>query len=376
MLQQPRMNQTFLISDHNRFKVRNTMNEVQGGQKEKLWRTFRAPLKATMQPTQWFAILSRALNKIFPPILLVLLFILATFTKPSYCTEEDPSPGNYRRFKHDHKPRLALNEAPHEPEYALKDLADSLHESQHDHTPHKGFKQKLRHWVEHFYVIDHLKDLFRWYQYKSYQYPEWKEHISNLTLLYGSSHLVEVLFGPVAAGITHQMGGPEWLEWGFVGLGGVISLPGLDPLCIVLFGTYRANEKFRLHISKARLISVKTLKSLFPHSRFNRPHLSRLPQLELDFPSLSLHFSAKEGVEWLDSIVWKDKSLFQKDLLRLNNLLDRNTYEAIVKTNQLNSGERIPFYVHSFSDQKVVFHQGAIRPWRTIKDCNEALKTK
>jgi hypothetical protein len=75
-------------------------------------------------------------------------------------------------------------------------------------------------------------------------------------LLFGISHSLETSSGPllVTAGLAYHW--PEWLTT-LLGLGGaVISVPGLDPLCIAIFGIYSQSPHFRYGVGKIRAALV------------------------------------------------------------------------------------------------------------------------
>lgn len=78
-------------------------------------------------------------------------------------------------------------------------------------------------------------------------------------LLFGMSHSLETSSGPIFLGLGISNGWNEWLTTALTVGGGIISVPGLDPLCIVLFAIYYKSPQFRSAVGKVRMAIVYTV---------------------------------------------------------------------------------------------------------------------
>lgn len=88
-------------------------------------------------------------------------------------------------------------------------------------------------------------------------------HFRNLAIdslfLFGISHSTEMLSGPILLGVGAAHHWPNWVM-GLISGGGVLtSIPGLDPLCIVVFTFYKKNPGFRGAVGWLRLATVKSI---------------------------------------------------------------------------------------------------------------------
>lgn len=87
--------------------------------------------------------------------------------------------------------------------------------------------------------------------------------------LFGLSHSTEMLSGPILLGVGAAHHWPNWVM-GLISGGGVLtSIPGLDPLCIVVFTFYKKNPGFRGAVGWLRLATVKSVNAVGRTSGWN-----------------------------------------------------------------------------------------------------------
>lgn len=93
------------------------------------------------------------------------------------------------------------------------------------------------------------------------------EHLAfSLIFSVGLSHSTEMMSGPIAVSVGVAQGWPEWLITTLGVAGGVISVPGLDPLCFAVVGLYLVSPKFQKVMGLMRLAVVKTAEGLWKYS--------------------------------------------------------------------------------------------------------------
>jgi hypothetical protein len=79
-------------------------------------------------------------------------------------------------------------------------------------------------------------------------------------ILFSLSHSLEVLSGPLAVNYGLANDWAPWLVYGAGIIGGIISVPGLDPLCIIIFATYKSSEHLRKGIKTIRMVVASPFK--------------------------------------------------------------------------------------------------------------------
>jgi hypothetical protein len=134
-------------------------------------------------------------------------------------------------------------------------------------------------------------------------------------VIFGISHSLETASGPILVTTGIANGWPDWLITSLGIAGGVISVPGLDPLCIVIFIAYGTNEHFRTAVRTVRIALVRGikgaatvtgLKSLLQKT-FTRPdykefflnieHLDKLTVMDDGRSVAEFHFPSKEEAQ-------------------------------------------------------------------------------
>jgi len=138
------------------------------------------------------------------------------------------------------------------PNYTVREVIDKSHSLIEGEESGKFFED----WKEAVNFKKKVIDAYRWVS--ATKQGAVSGVVFDSVLLFGLSHGLETSSGPilVSAGISN--GWPEWIT-AALGLGGaVISVPGLDPLCIVIFGIYSKSAMFRSVIGKFRTAIVRT----------------------------------------------------------------------------------------------------------------------
>ena len=87
-----------------------------------------------------------------------------------------------------------------------------------------------------------------------------RDIVLDSVMLFGMTHSLEMLSGPTMVAVGYINHWPEWLVTALGLAGATVSIPGLDPLCIIAFITYSRSSKFRKVIRKVRFAAVKGLK--------------------------------------------------------------------------------------------------------------------
>jgi|GEM_PF-6006711 len=129
----------------------------------------------------------------------------------------------------------------------LEDALETFHEAvEGDHTHSSGVKALVRSvfkrstikkWVQGFNFKEIGINSYRAYKIKSH-IPGAREHALNLVFMIPMSHMLEVLSGPIASAVASEFGASPTTVYGLGTLGAILSIPGIDPLCILVFSTY------------------------------------------------------------------------------------------------------------------------------------------
>jgi hypothetical protein len=101
--------------------------------------------------------------------------------------------------------------------------------------------------------------MYRWYNVMSDKYPAM---VADLSIMLMMSHTLEMLSGPVGVSLSTAAGAPQWVNWTIGVAGGVISIPGLDPLCIGLGIAYVKSPHFRSGVTYTRVAIMKVVSAL------------------------------------------------------------------------------------------------------------------
>lgn len=144
----------------------------------------------------------------------------------------------------------------------VKSLLHQFHE-EIEHSASDEAKSKLNalltEWLNNFNLYRISMDTHRWTQMKYYQDAGKSEYIRNFPVLasfYFLSHSIEMLSGPIGVYVASElgMGGTAKMVIGTVGA--IISVPGLDPLCILFFAISPLNPMQKM-FTGIRVAAVK-----------------------------------------------------------------------------------------------------------------------
>lgn len=98
--------------------------------------------------------------------------------------------------------------------------------------------------------------MLRWYYVQEAKYPSIAADLSVMLL---ASHSTEMLSGPIGVALSSAGGAPTWVNWLIGVTGGIISIPGLDPLCIGLGWAYVKYPGFRNGVTTSRVFLMKAV---------------------------------------------------------------------------------------------------------------------
>lgn len=98
-------------------------------------------------------------------------------------------------------------------------------------------RSTLQKWLSAFNFKEVGINAYRAFQIKSSQAAT-RNHAINLLLIVPVAHGLEMLSGPIASTIAHELGASVSTVLGLGAAGAIISIPGIDPLCILIFATY------------------------------------------------------------------------------------------------------------------------------------------
>lgn len=141
---------------------------------------------------------------------------------------------------HDQTSSEGLNEALTAIHHALEG-----HDHDHDHQSlhFREFihtlsqKETWKEWKEGLNFKRHSENAYRAYLIAS-QIPSVREHALNLAFLFPLSHMVETLSGPIMSTLSASAGLPESITYGLGLIGAVFAMPGVDPICLLIFTSY------------------------------------------------------------------------------------------------------------------------------------------
>ena len=130
------------------------------------------------------------------------------------------------------------------------------HEAFESEDPNaKGMRGFLAKWVNGFNIPRMGINAYRWYQLHK-ENSNLRDHALNVAFMLSLSHSLEMASGPLGITAGHMFGLPAWTDWALGSVGAIISIPGLDPLCIGLIAIY-PKKQIRNAVQSARLFVVK-----------------------------------------------------------------------------------------------------------------------
>lgn len=167
------------------------------------------------------------------------------------------APSAFAHRNHDHSPKetieVQLDEAGISSD-SLRALMDEAHHSI-ELEENGGF---LKQYADKFRFKKISLNAFRWYAQHRHQ-PEVANAAANIALMLLASHTIETVGGLSLATYAAAH------DWGWIGksvmmtIGVTVTVPGLDPLCLLLVGAYgKWPAKMNQLLSKPRIFIVKS----------------------------------------------------------------------------------------------------------------------
>jgi hypothetical protein len=141
----------------------------------------------------------------------------------------------------------------------VESAEDASEGSDEQHSSRNQVLAFFENWIKKANLPKIFLGMYRWVNVNAAHYPTTAADIGTLLLV---SHTIEMSSGPTAVSIASSYGAPPSVLWALGLAGGVISVPGLDPLCIFLGGMYIRSPDFRNRVTKTRLFLIKAISML------------------------------------------------------------------------------------------------------------------
>lgn len=138
---------------------------------------------------------------------------------------------------------------------AVARLLNEAHDSLHSHGEKTTFRSYIWDWLKTFDLKGFAHGTHRFLNVKL-QNPEYRDHALNLAMLLPMSHLTEMAAGPAAVYTAHSMELSTGIQVAIGAAGGLITLPGLDPLCLLFLSSYKL-EPVQKGLTQSRLAIYK-----------------------------------------------------------------------------------------------------------------------
>jgi len=199
------------------------------------------------------------------PLLALVLGLLLTGAHAAFAHGSHSCCGH----GHDHKPEsIKIEEIPLDglDERQYRQMLDDAHHAiesggLNSQEPQGRIRRKLRQWRNNFQFTRNFLNAYRWYSsHRGVPYAE--NAAANIAGMLVTSHALETVGGwtMAAAGVGGGLDSP--VEWAMTTIGVSISVPGLDPLCIILVGTYkRWPARMDRALTLPRIFVVRTAKT-------------------------------------------------------------------------------------------------------------------
>ncbi len=274
------------------------------------------------------------------------------------------------------------------PPQDVKSLLDQFH---HDieHGEDSENKTKLNsvmsQWLANFNLARISMDVHRSVQMKYYQDDGKNEYIKNFPVLasfYFLSHTIEVLSGPMGIYLASELGMGSAVKMMIGTVGAIITVPGLDPLCILLFAVSPLRPVQRM-MTGIRLVAVKVsggvsnqlhLKQAMAKIFESKDRLSEvvnrskdtsinlvydvkrdlmLRQMIVKSPEgkayLALTFNQKNGKTWVESLEVLDQAVLNQNKKSLDRILSQLNMSVRHALSKAIKSPRKTFYTRSVS---------------------------
>lgn len=180
-----------------------------------------------------------------------------------------------------------------------------LIEASHEVVEGPEQKRFLDNWKQNFNFYQKAKDGYRWSSMN--QGTTGRDIILDSVLLFSLSHGIEMSSGPLLVTIGASSGWPQWLLTMTGVAGGIVSVPGLDPLCMIVFATYSKSQTMRTVIRTVRIAIVRSsvfLSDTTGLTHFLKQHIERA----------SIHEKLMEKAFLENVKIFKDHSVYEYKL--------------------------------------------------------------
>lgn len=295
----------------------------------------------------------------------------------------------------------------------MKSLVDQFHheiEHSEDETESSKVKALFSQWLENFNLVRVSLDTHRWTQMKYYQDSGKSEYIRNFPVLasfYFLSHTMEMFSGPVGVYAASQAGMSHGAQAIIGTIGAIISIPGLDPLCMLLFVVSPlkpvqrvfsgirivavkvsnvASDKFHLQEAASKILDNKDRINEIINNSFDAS-VSTVYDVQRDLtlkqmtivssegkPYLNLNFQSENNKTWVDSVEVLDAKILSQNQKSLDRIIAKFNVSVRYALKKAIQKPRKTFYTESVavegSSTKIQFKDYALllKPKIHLKD--------
>lgn len=204
--------------------------------------------------------------------------IKKTLTVDDYIIPESPaqnltppkaSPCSHSNCGHNHeKPAMTIKFSEVKDEATRRIFEQNIIHEAHEVMEGQAEGNYLNQWLEKMNLKAKFIDSYRWYS--SHKNHGYEDIVFDSLFMFSVSHMIEMSSGPLAFAYGYQHDWPAWLLT-IIGTGGaIISAPGFDPLCLIIFATYYKSDKFRGKVKSLRVAVVKGGTYLYQISQIDR----------------------------------------------------------------------------------------------------------
>jgi hypothetical protein len=139
-------------------------------------------------------------------------------------------------------PKIQIEEPPPEAKHVLKEFQTILgggdtSNNLKDALKYIASREGLISWAKAFNLKRGVSQVCRLYHIRA-QDSRVVVHVSNLAFALPFSQAIEMLSGPVLSTLSTAVGLPPYITGAISVTGAIISLPGIDPICILIFASY------------------------------------------------------------------------------------------------------------------------------------------
>jgi len=282
----------------------------------------------------------------------------------------------------------------------LHEVHDVLNSGEHSHSIRESLKnllsrEGLKNWLQSFNVGQTVLSACRFYGAKKISHPKATGHLKNLAFVLPGTHMTEMISGPALSAMSMAMGWPDGVTGALGVTGLVISIPGIDPLCILVFATYPLTavqnsvtfmrEKTVQAITfSARVSGLGTAKNFVLNQWFLYDYKHHRGELSMAVDHINLTTPGLGAVAFTMSHDQTSLIKMQFDRLALQRLTEQelkaeirilpySVRAALLDVKKVIEGEiAAPFYVKKLEENEVHWLPGSVSAKRLVS-CAELL---